>query len=183
MSLASPVETTPQARCDPVFFSTLLALDACSAINLIASDSLDVVVSIPELSFCVGPIVVRECGSLFGAVLRKHAENGTILRVHEDDIPGARYLELLSKYALGEGETECLAICEQRQFRLVSDDAAARKAGAELLGSDRVTGSLGLLRACVAAGLLRRDDAFDRYQRMVDNGAFLPSLDIDFFKP
>jgi predicted nucleic acid-binding protein len=139
-------------------------------------------VRIPEHSFYVGPIVVRECGSLYGAVLRKHAENATVFEVPEDDIPGARYLELLRSYRLGEGETECLAICEHRQYRLVSDDAAARRAGIELLGDQGVTGSLGLLRGAVIAGLLLQQDAFSRYERMVDNGAFLPKIEPDFFK-
>lgn len=98
-------------------------------------------------------------------------------------ISATTYLELLDQYGLGEGETECLAAAKTGDYLMVSDDLRARNVAIDLLGTNRVMGTIGLLRIAVAKNLLTRGQAFASYQLMRSLGAFLPILTIDDFFP
>ena len=154
-------------------------LDASSAINCINSGSLDLVLSIPELSLGVGPIVRRECGD---AALEAALASGKLQTLDDSTIPAGRFLALLARYRLGDGETECLAIAETQRLIMVTDDSAARQAAQELLGAAKLTGSLGLFRRAVIAGLITAEDAMRRYEVMKAKGGFLPDIDLRFFR-
>jgi predicted nucleic acid-binding protein len=152
-------------------------LDASSAINCVNGDALDLVLSIPDLVLGVGPIVRGECVG----VVERAIGSGRLKVLDEGNLPAGRFLDLLARYRLGEGETECMLFGETHGLVVVTDDRAARKAASELLGSDRVTGSLGLLRRGVASGLVSAEGAIARYQKMKAMGGFLPDICADFF--
>jgi predicted nucleic acid-binding protein len=154
-------------------------LDASSAINCINSDSLNVVLSVPRLSLGIGPIVRGECGD---AALEAAIALGTLQSLDDSTIPAGRFLALLQKYRLGDGETECLAFAETQGLIVVTDDGAARKAAQDLLGAERLTGTLGLLRRAVLAELIAPEDGMRRYELMKSKGAFLPDISIQFFR-
>jgi len=47
---------------------------------------------------------------------------------------------------------------------------------ARVLGESRLTGSIGLLREAVKAGLLTQAEAFAAYRLMRERGGFLPAV-------
>lgn len=154
-------------------------LDACSVINCINSDSLEVVLAIPGLSLGVGPIVRGECGH---DALEAMIASGRCRLLDDGALPAARFLALLAQYGLGDGETECLVFGEaQQSLIVVTDDLAARRAVVNLLGDNRLTGSLGLLRRAVESGLIDGAEAMRSYERMKESGGFLPEISDKFF--
>jgi len=152
--------------------------DASSAINCINSDSLELVLSIPDLALGVGPIVRRECGH---AALEAAIVSGSLRVLDDSSFPAGRFLALLRRYRLGDGETECLLFGEAHQLIVITDDAAARRAVEDLLGITMLTGSLGLLHRAVVAALIDAAEAMTRYERMKAAGGFLPEIDVEFF--
>ena len=57
----------------------------------------------------------------------------------------------------------------------------ARRRATELLGADRVSGTLGLLKEAVAESLMTKTAAFAAYEQMRAAGGFLPQISIGFF--
>jgi predicted nucleic acid-binding protein len=97
-------------------------------------------------------------------------------QVKPNDISSDVYLDLLNQHELGEGETECLALAMQRPYAFCCDDRKARHAATTVLGSDRVIGSLRLLKWSVAAGLFSTAQATEMYETMKAAGGFLPEI-------
>jgi predicted nucleic acid-binding protein len=157
--------------------------DACALFNLHNGGVLETAVSLNDCPFLLGKAVYGEARSI--------AEELDRLLVLEkltwlDDaaIPASEFFRLKEELDLGDGETECLAAALHLECKLVFDDMAARRAGFELIGEGRVTGSIGLLRACVSAGSLDRVGAYEAYGLMKTLGGFLPDMSIhDMFPP
>ena len=158
-----------------------VVLDACTVIILEGCGALDAVLSLEEYQFQIGPIVLKECGSGCQATLDQHMRGGRLSLVPIEAIPTALFLHLLQRYRLGDGETECLVICEALGCSIATDDMAARRAATALYGATRLTGTLGLLRAAVALGRLTSSAAMEFYNIARRRGAFLPDVDAGFF--
>ena len=157
-------------------------LDACSAINLSKAGALEVVLNLKGYTFSMGPQAQAECEANYPQPLREALCAGEIATADDSRIPAATYIELLEKYRLGEGETECITFAKHETGLIVcTDDGAARKASQHALGRDRVCGSLSLLKECVREGLLTSEGAFATYELMKAKGAYLPSIDSNFF--
>jgi len=90
-------------------------------------------------------------------------------------------LQFAEKYALGDGETECLAFASIRPFDICCDDGRARAAVNAEIGELRLTGSLGLLREAIGVKLLDQEGAFAAYELMKQLGGFLPNMQREFF--
>lgn len=131
--------------------------------------------------FLVGQIVLRECGASTERRVRDHAESGRIAVLAGNVIPYAVYVDLLGRFQLGDGETECLAAGKTIGCMIATDDRKARHAVVELLGADYLTGTLGLLRDAVSAGLIGSEDAVVFHETMKRLGSFLPAVDDSFF--
>jgi len=94
----------------------------------------------------------------------------------------AEVVALATSRNLGLGELECLAYAIRDSDALVCcDDFRARTIIAREIGEGRVTGSMGLLRQCVLAGVLSAAEAFDCYHRMRAAGAYLPEVPSSYF--
>lgn len=91
------------------------------------------------------------------------------------------FLELLERFGLGDGETECLAFSVGADFGVCSDDRKARQICQSVIGKEKVMGSLGLLREAVHLGLVTADEAFQAYIKMKAAGGFLPDINLAFF--
>jgi predicted nucleic acid-binding protein len=160
-----------------------LITDASSIINLSNAGALNIVTGLPDLTVCVSPLVVGECGPTCAAELLAHQDKGTIRFVDPEEVTAELFLSLLDEHDLGEGETECLALLLSGGYIFCCDDGKARKVGIALAGEDRVVGSLRLLKLAVEAGLCTSDQAFEYYQRMKDAGGFLPDVSLEWFRP
>ena len=129
----------------------------------------------------IGPIVRWECKTHAGKI-DACVEAGELIEFSDQKIPGFLFLQLLEKYNLGDGETECLAYCVQFSTLMACDDRRARNVAYWELGQDSIMGSLALLKQCVSEDGLTSKCAFQSYKLMKERGAFLPVINEDFFK-
>lgn len=157
-------------------------LDASSTINLHHGDLLGIVLSLdPEtFKFHMGVIVRGECGGL-ASYLEEQNGNGRLVFLPSRAIAARDLADILNRYELGLGESECIVHAERRSLIVCSDDKAARKAVEAHLGYGRVVGSVKLIRECVVAGTITSTDAYARYELMRSRGAFLPDIDSSYF--
>jgi predicted nucleic acid-binding protein len=107
---------------------------------------------------------------------------GKLAFVNPVDVPAETYLDLLLTHELGEGETECIALALTHSYVFCCDDAKARSVATDLIGIDRVVGSLRLLKWTVESGLTSSEEAFSFYQSMKAAGGFLPDIGIEWFR-
>jgi predicted nucleic acid-binding protein len=80
------------------------------------------------------------------------------------------YRELLR--SLGPGEASCVAWAKARGGTVVTDDRAARGACGER--DVLVTGTIGILKACVQDGTLEAEEADATLELMIDDGYYSP---------
>lgn len=158
-------------------------LDACSLINLINGGILDEVLEHAGVTFFVSPSVISECRGtdLVGKTVGQAIASGQLQEVDDSMVPATLYLDFLEKHKLGNGETECLAVASIQGLALCSDDLKARKMAGQEIGSDRVTGSLGLVKGVVRRGQLSEESAMHAYGQMKISGAFLPNIPGHYF--
>jgi predicted nucleic acid-binding protein len=158
-----------------------IVIDASSVINLSNAHALELVARLDNCTIWLPPLVLGECHSECVAELLRLKNEHVIHFVEPDSIPAESYLELLSQHELGEGETECLAICLAQPHTFCCDDRRARAVGALLLGEDRVVGTLRLLKWSVSAARITDDEAFALYEAMKAAGGFLPEVTGSWF--
>ena len=158
-----------------------VAMDACSIINLANAGALQSAASLDCCRLQISPTVLGECSTLLAAQIADLHMAGLIDFIDGDDVPADRYLELLDLHNLGEGETECIAIAEVSEVHICSDDRRARRITEEIIGVDRVFGSLRLLRWCVQEDSMPCHAAFACLQEMRRMGGFVPQVQQDFF--
>ncbi len=157
-----------------------IVTDACCLINLIAGGCIEAVLRLPECRFLVAPVVLEECAR-HRQVAEREIAAGALGLIASDDVLGDRFLELLD-YGLGQGETESIALCEHySHYTFASDDKRARAVGCELLGEERVTGTLGLLQRAIAADRASAGEAVAWVETMRKAGAYLPPVNEGFF--
>lgn len=154
-----------------------LVIDACSLINLQKSGVFDIVLGLKAHEFYVGSFVKDECGGF----LQPYIEQGLLKELSDERLPSDAFSDVLTRYDLGFGETECITFAILERMSLCSDDAKARKSAQTELGENRVTGTLFLLRECVKVHVLTAESALIAYEQMRAKGAFLPDLQDGYF--
>ena len=161
----------------------IVLFDASALINLVKGAAFEIILALPRFEFMVGPIVLQECvgSDEVVNVVRKAVDDGRVGLLDDSQISGALFLSLLEQFRLGPGETECLTFAVDSDAVMCSDDLKARQVAAGEFGEDRVTGSLGLLRDAVRTGVTTAHVAWEAYERMKQEGAFLPDLSRNFF--
>jgi predicted nucleic acid-binding protein len=159
-----------------------LIIDASSVINLDNAGALELVARLRERTLWLSPLVVGECEPTCAAEILRLVEQGLIRLVNAQNISAEVFLDLLQTHELGEGETECLALCLGHPYVFCCDDSKARHVGVQLLDEPRVIGSLRLLKWCVGEGLATAEIAFSLYKAMNDAGGFLPNIAPEWFE-
>jgi predicted nucleic acid-binding protein len=157
-----------------------LLFDAGSVINLANGRVLDLLASTDGYDGYAGQIVVGECGALEASLLRLEA-SGRFRLLPDLEISASDFAAVLRRHNLGAGEAECLLHALGADFVVSCDDRRARRVLGEELGSNRVTGSIGLLIRGVGAGLLSVGDAYASYLAMRACGGYLPALGYEEF--
>jgi predicted nucleic acid-binding protein len=151
--------------------------DASSLINLANGGVLERIISGTNSVSLVGPQVLAECSSI-KSELDLLIESHELLLMSDEELPAETYFEILEKFRLGPGETECIAFA--RQYPDISaiscDDRRARIVCSEVIGESRLTGTIGRLKFAIENNLLSIGDATNAYQNMVLSGGFLPKL-------
>jgi len=159
----------------------IVVLDASTLINLDNGDALAKVLSIPGRSFQVSTEVLRESRTV-AAAIKAAVEQGQLALVDDSAIDANEYEDAIEKWQLGPGETECILAARSLGCSVACDDGAARKVIRREIGVGRLTGTVGLLRDAIAAGLTTAEAAFESYQQMKRSGGFLPDLTLTDFK-
>lgn len=151
--------------------------DASSLLNLHNGALIPVVLNIPGVSIAYGPQVRRECRTI-GPELDKLVSLGSAELLSDDDLSFSRFAELLLRYQLGPGETECLVLAESLERSVCCDDSKARRMITERIGANRLTGTIGLVYSAVEQGLMTEQQARSAHSAMVARGGFLPALSL-----
>jgi predicted nucleic acid-binding protein len=160
----------------------IVVLDASTLINLDNGDVFAIVASVPGRSFQVSAEVMRESRTVALAI--KEAMNrGHVRLVDDNAIDAQDFEDALADWELGPGETECILAAKALGCAVACDDGAARRVIAREIGASRMTGTVGLLRDVIAAGLMTAEAAFETYQKMKRAGGFLPHLTPTDFLP
>jgi predicted nucleic acid-binding protein len=156
-------------------------LDSSSIINLFNAGALALLCQLPEHEFSVSPMVVGECHGECAATLVELRDEGCLTFIDDDVVDADQYLTLLEVHGLGAGETECMAVAAADDYSVCSDDRKAREAAADLIGGERVIGSLRLLQWCVRGLVIDCEQAFVAFLSMKEMGGFLPDMPQSFF--
>lgn len=155
-------------------------LDTSVIINLFNGSKLCNVIRW-EREWRIGPIVVRECNANITLHLLEKADYWEA--IDDSAIDAAEFIRLINVYNLGEGEAECIAYClNYTEVYFYCDDRRARRVALEILGRERVSGTLGLLRLVVAGNRMNAGEAYRSYVLMKEAGGFLPNISESYFE-
>jgi len=152
----------------------IIILDSCSLINLSNAKVLDKIFYLEGISFIIPFAVLDECKSIKGHL--DQLINEEILLLDEETIDIKTYEEILNKYKLGDGETECISLCKITGHIMCSDDNRARKSGIKELGNENVIGSLRLLNYLSQERIISCSELSTAYYLMKSSGGFIPNL-------
>jgi len=126
-------------------------------------------------------MVVSECQVGSAAAILALQAADAVGFLDDDIVPTDLFLDLLAEHDLGDGETECIAICRINGHGMCCDDRKARELARALLGQGRVIVTIRLLRWCVEEGLIDCQQAFALFRTMRAAGGFLPPTQQEFF--
>src|ERR1700755_1805691 len=113
-----------------------LVIDASSIINLSNATALELVAQLNRCRLWVSPLVVGECEPTCAGIIVALQGQGRLNFVPPAQISAETFLDLLDAHQLGEGETECIALCSLHPYDFCCDDYRAREVAAGLLGND-----------------------------------------------
>lgn len=153
----------------------ILVIDASTLINLANGEVLTEILQLSEFSFQVSRVVRGESKTIAQAI-DAAVKAGHIGLVDDGLISVSQFKQAKASMLLDDGETECILAAEVIGCAVACDDGAARKVISARLGTDRLSGSIGLLRCAVDAGAIDRLHAFSAYRLMRKRGGFLPVL-------
>lgn len=151
-------------------------LDASTLLNLANGEVLSKVLRLPGITFQVSGVVRDESRTIAQAI-DAAVDAGRLALVDDKLISVSRFLRAKAEWQLDNGETECILAAAAIGCSVACDDKAARKVISKTLGDSRLTGSIGLLREAVRAGLLTQAEAFAAYRLMRERGGFLPAIE------
>lgn len=90
---------------------------------------------------------------------------------------GSDVASMATEYAIGIGESECLAIAKKYEFNFISDDKRARHAAMKAIPTAAVTGSIGLLCSLLDANAINQNDADQALLDIRTCGGHVPNFD------
>lgn len=159
-----------------------LALDASSVINLIKGGVATKCLSCLENAAHITPSVQTESrGHTTTAVTMKCLVESGLVIAGDEIVTLDALNELMLASELGAGECETI-LYAQLTGRIVScDDKRARNLVVELLGENRLVGTLKLMKMCVGDGAIGSAEAHNAYTEMKNQGAFLPDVPEEYF--
>lgn len=158
-------------------------MDACSIINLHNGGVLRCICGIPDLHFQVGPIVGGECSEDCALIIASLHSDGDLEYLEDNCLDLDSFLDFVDKHKLGDGESECILLASlDEESSICCDDRRGRTKALEMIGEERVFGSLRLLKFAVQHSILHSSEAFEAYKLMRSAGGFLPIIGIAYFE-
>lgn len=161
----------------------VVILDASTLINLANGGVLGDVLALDGIEFLVGAAVMDEIPSA-AEEIKQVVATGLLRFIDDNVITAKAFSQAKQEMQLGDGETECILAAAIMGYCIACDDKKARReAKARLDPEERVTGSIGLLRALCAAGKASPQEALAVYQLMIERGGYLPEASLELFTP
>jgi len=158
----------------------LLLLDACIAINLVASDRLPHIAQTADVTFILARQAAAEVHYLRDVVdgelirtpidLDQHASD-TLQIIDLTPVEYPIYLSLARE--VDDGEAATIAVAAQRGMQLATDDRKARRLCSERFLPEPLR-TVALLRAHADAAALRQAQLHDLLIRVRDRASFQP---------
>lgn len=158
-----------------------LVLDACTVINLAASDKWREILAAAGVQGVIAPAVAREAisvadpdseGTPHQIDLTELAAEG-FLRIEQlTEQETASWVELAAQ--LGDGEAASLALAQHRSWRLASDDRKARTAHMRLKISARLWSTSELVRTWAENTGRSAGEVAEVVRRIESLGSFVP---------
>lgn len=156
-------------------------LDASTLINISNGKVLDLILALPGRTFIVSTEVRKESRTI-AEIVDALVTLGLVEIIDDSVISAAAVAQARTAWQLGSGECECILAAAALGISSVAcDDLKARRRIESELGTESLTGSLGLLKDLVNAGLLDSDEAYSAYLLMRAAGGFLPSVHQGYF--
>lgn len=152
-----------------------MIFDASCLLNLAHGNVLRLVPQLPDVPIEFGHQVYRECRTIQDELDDLISERHAIV-LDDTDVLAGRFADLLARHGLGSGETECIVLAEIGVKQIACDDGKARACITDVMGHDRLTGSIGLLLSLGRTGLLSPPQVRAAHSLMRENGGFLPDL-------
>lgn len=156
-------------------------LDACVAINLIATDDLVAIGQVLGTTFLMVDQAATEIGYLRDEVagdvvqtpidLSRYSASGVMrfLSLEEDEL--GQYVKLAA--VVDDGEAATIAVARSRELQMVTDDRKARRVCADL-GMSTPIRSLTILHAYADAASLDHEGVRERLMRVRRRASFRP---------
>lgn len=161
--------------------SETLLLDACVAINLVATYELDEISRVSDTTFLMADRAAVEVGYLRdevgGEIVQKpivlegYSKSDTmqIVSLQESELP--QYIQLATM--VDDGEAATMAIARSRGIQMATDDRKARRICAEL-GMPEPRRTLAILRDYVDAVPLNEQSVRERLVQVRSRASFRP---------
>lgn len=159
-----------------------IIIDSSTLINLINGETLMQVSLIPSLSLLICDNILEY--EILNPVQKIYVETliaASNLSLFKSDVTLTEFSILKSKYDLGFGETECIAICKKHGFVIACDDNKARKCAIKEISHSRVIGSLYLIREAVRANIISAEKAKEIFMLIKTKGGFIPNISLTYF--
>jgi len=150
----------------------IVLTDANIIINLIHTQCLGILGTLPGYEFVVPDEVVREVTDPGqGEVLQATITAGALRAITIDDLATLKlFAELVA--IMGSGEAACLSIAQTRGWLVASDEKKVfRREALARLGSGRIINTAGILLVAIRAGVICVDDA-DRMKAELERHRF-----------
>jgi hypothetical protein len=159
----------------------LLLLDACVAINVIATNEFDSIAQCLDIQFWMARQAAAEVGQLRNDVngeivpipidLQAHVAAGTMVVIELSPFELALYVELAM--VVDDGEAASIAVALSRQIGMATDDRKARRICAERGLSEPVR-TADLMKSYCESLSLSAEQVGERLRRIRDRASFLP---------
>jgi predicted nucleic acid-binding protein len=107
------------------------------------------------------------------------ATGPTEVRTTQSAAPSAGTMDRTAAGPLGRGEQATLDVAAARGWSVAVDERPGRRAAARRVGSGRVTGTVGILRAAVGARLITPRTGDVLLTRMIQAGYYSPVASLD----
>jgi len=152
-----------------------IIVDASTLINLANGECLLDVLRLPSQIFLISPIV-RDESKTAAELVDSLVATGEIYLIDEAIIEAAEFALAKVAWRLDDGETECIIAAKKLGLLIATDDGLARERARMELGSTAVTGSIGLIKRAITAGIFDADFGYKAFKKMRAEGGFLPGL-------
>ena len=153
-------------------------IDACALINILNSRVWEVFGAHFSKDICFQGLVEDECSSVQDKL--EHLVNrGALIRFDGSRVTAKEVAEMATSFAIGMGESECLAIAKKFNYSFISDDKRARNAAHQAIPGAMVTGSIGILCALVDNSRISHNAARQALAEIRARGGHIPNFNFE----